>query len=70
VPRPRDKTRVELLADAVESLQHAAAALHEVDLRRCRTELRGQVKLTREMVDTARAQAGAALQLDAESLRR
>jgi hypothetical protein len=65
MPRPRPKTRVDHVANACTAFQAAAAALHEVDLRKVRGDLRDALAEAREYAEWGVSLTTDALQLDA-----
>lgn len=48
MPRPRPRTRLHVLAEAISSLDKADACLHEIDLRSTTGEVRNEIKEARE----------------------
>lgn len=65
MPRPRRTTRVDHVANACAAFQSAAAALHEVDLRRVRGDLRDVIAEAREYAEWGVTLTTDALQMDA-----
>lgn len=64
MPRRREKTRVEHLADALESAEHLAACLSSVDLRTTTGELKALVQESRTLTDELGEKLAEALRTD------
>lgn len=61
----RDPARLRKLTTAQEALIRAATALHDVDLRKCTRDERGEIKAARESVRAASTSVDSAIQLGA-----
>lgn len=64
MPRPRPKTRVDHVADACAAFQTAVTALHQINLRQLRGDLRDVIREARECAEQGVGLTADALQLD------
>lgn len=64
MPRKREKTRLDHLADALAAAHTAGAALGAIDLRTTSGELRAAVKGAREAAETLRTELQRAILAD------